>query len=83
MKTITFAATAAKELDALPRQAQDRIMDALTGYSLHGTGDIKQLNGRQGYRLRIGSDRVIFNEDQTTILAIYVGTRATDTYKRN
>ena len=46
-------------------------------------GDVKSLQGRGGYRLRIGSYRVIFDEDATTILAIYIGRRTTATYKRS
>jgi len=30
-----------------------------------------RLQGRPGFRLRIGQYRVIFREDETTILAIY------------
>jgi mRNA interferase RelE/StbE len=44
---------------------------------------VKALQGRDGYRLRIGSYRVIFDEDATTILAIYIGRRATTTCKRS
>ncbi len=52
-------------------------------YALTGQGDVKALQGRDGYRLRIGSYRVIFDEDATTILAIYIGRRATTIYKRS
>jgi mRNA interferase RelE/StbE len=52
-------------------------------YALTGQGDVKALKGRDGYHLRIGSYRVIFDADATTILAIYIGRRATTTYKRN
>ena len=48
-----------------------------------GQGDVKPLQGRGGYRLRVGRYRVIFDEDATTILAIYIGRRVTTTYKRN
>jgi mRNA interferase RelE/StbE len=48
-----------------------------------GRGDVKQLADRAGFRLRIGSYRVIFDEDKTTILAIYIGKRETTTYRRN
>jgi mRNA interferase RelE/StbE len=48
-----------------------------------GQGDVKALQGRGGYRLRLGSYRVIFDEDATTILAVYIGRRATTTYKRS
>jgi len=44
---------------------------------------VKRLAGRDGYRLRVGRYRVIFDEDQTTILAIYIGKRETTTYRRN
>jgi mRNA interferase RelE/StbE len=47
-----------------------------------GQGDVKALQGGNGYRLRSGSYRVIFDEDATTILAIYVGRRTTTTYRR-
>lgn len=44
---------------------------------------MKALQGRNGYRLRIGSYRVLFDEDATTILAIYIGRRMTTTYRRS
>jgi mRNA interferase RelE/StbE len=52
-------------------------------HAMTGQGDVKALQGRDGYRLRIGHYRVIFDEDATTILAIYIGRRATTTYKRS
>ena len=48
-----------------------------------GQGDAQPLQGREGDRLRIGSCRVIFDEDAVTILAIYIGRRATTTYRRD
>jgi mRNA interferase RelE/StbE len=83
VKTIVFVPAAAKQFDRLPTVAQVRIMDGLADYAVHGTGDVKRLSNRPGYRLRIGSYRVMFDEDRVTILALYVGTRATDTGKRN
>jgi mRNA interferase RelE/StbE len=44
---------------------------------------VKALQGRNGYRLRIGSYRVIFDEDAITILAVYIGRRASTTCKRS
>ncbi len=52
-------------------------------YATTGQGDVKALRGRDGYRLRIGSYRVIFDEDPATILAVYIGRRATTSYKRS
>ena len=55
----------------------------LIRYAVSGDGDVKQLSGREGYRLRIGRYRVLFDEDRLTILAVYVGKRETTTYRRN
>ena len=83
MKTIILTLTAAKDLDALPRDAREQVEVGLHRYAMTGQGDVKALQGRAGYRLRIGGYRVIFDEDASTILAIYIGRRATTTYKRN
>ncbi|MGA8291174.1 MAG: type II toxin-antitoxin system RelE/ParE family toxin [Rhodoplanes sp.] len=83
MKTIILTLSAAKDLDGLPRDAREQVEAGLHQYAMTGQGDVRALQGRSGYRLRIGSYRVIFDEDATTILAIYVGRRATTTYKRS
>ncbi len=83
MKTIILTPGAAKDIDALPKDGRAQVESGLHRYALTGQGDVKALQGRDGYRLRIGSYRVIFDEDATTILAIYVGRRATTTYKRS
>ena len=83
MKTIVFSGRATAQLEALPERAQQQVLDDLYRYAVTGSGDVKKLNGRDGYRLRSGSYRVIFAEDATTILAIYIGRRATTTYRRN
>jgi mRNA interferase RelE/StbE len=83
VKTIILTPGAAKDIDALPKDGRAQVESGLHRYALTGQGDVKALQGRDGYRLRIGSYRVIFDEDATTILAIYVGRRATTTYKRS
>ncbi len=83
MKTIILSLSAAKDLDVLPRDAREQVEAGLNRYAMTGQGDVKALQGRNGYRLRIGSYRVIFDQDGTTILAIYIGRRATTTYKRS
>ena len=82
MKTIIFTNAAAKQLDALPDDVQESVSDALDVYATTGQGDVKKLSARHVYRLRIGKYRVIFDEDRTTILAIYIGKRETTTYRR-
>jgi mRNA-degrading endonuclease RelE of RelBE toxin-antitoxin system len=77
VKTIILTLNAAKDIDALPRDAREQVEAGLHRYAKTGQGDVRALQGRAGYRLRIGSYRVIFDEDATTILAIYIGRRAT------
>lgn len=81
MKTIILTAAAGKDLDALPAKERSQVTEALTEYAMTGRGDVKQLRGRDGFRLRVGRYRVIFDEDRTTIVAIYVGKRETTTYR--
>jgi mRNA interferase RelE/StbE len=83
LKTIILTLNAAKDLDVLPREAREQVEAGLHRYAMTGQGNVKALQGRDGYRLRIGSYRVIFDEDAITILAIYIGRRATTTYKRS
>lgn len=82
MKTVILTPSAAKDLDALPSDARDLVSEGLNAYAISGAGDVKRLQGRDGYRLRIGRYRVIFDEDAATILAIYIGKRETSTYRR-
>lgn len=81
MKTIVLTHAAARDLDRLADDIRELIVAGLTAYAVSGRGDVRKLAGRDGYRLRIGSYRVIFAEDRT-ILAIYIGRRTTTTYKR-
>lgn len=81
MKTVVLSVAAAKQLYALPSRARDAIDAALDRYAMTGRGDVKALAG-EGYRMRVGRYRVLFDEDQTTVLAIYIGKRETTTYKR-
>ena len=83
MKTIIFSTSATRQIDALPGQAREAIFEALALYAVVGVGDVKRLSGREGFRLRVGAYRVIFDQDAATILTVYVGRRATTTYKRN
>jgi mRNA interferase RelE/StbE len=80
MKTIVLTAAGAKDLDQLPDQARERVTEGLARYATTGTGDVKKLKVRDGYRLRIGEYRVLFDEDQVTILAVYIGRRTTTIY---
>ncbi|MDR3475953.1 MAG: type II toxin-antitoxin system RelE/ParE family toxin [Devosia sp.] len=83
MKTIILSPAAAKDLDALRSDVRQQVSESLDAYAISGRGDVKPLIGRGGFRLRIGRYRVIFDEDETTILAIYIGKRESGTYARH
>lgn len=83
MKTIIYTVAAAKDLEGLPRDARQQVEAGLDAYAMSGKGDVKALTGQPGLRLRVGRYRVIFDEDQATILAIYIGKRETTTYRRH
>ena len=82
MKTIVFTHRAARELDALPDPDRITVFEALSLYAMTGRGDVKPLQGQDGYRMRVGAYRVLFAQDSLTILAVYVGRRSTTTYRR-
>ncbi len=81
-KTIIFTHAAAKDLDALPPQARAAVETALINYAVSGEGDVKRLQERDGFRMRVGSYRVLFDKDRMTVLAIYIGRRETTTYRK-
>ncbi|WP_336606162.1 plasmid stabilization protein [Candidatus Rhodoblastus alkanivorans] len=67
----------------MPPDARAAVCEGLIAYAVSGAGDVKRLSGREGFRLRVGRYRIIFDEDQETILAIYIGRRETTTYRRH
>jgi mRNA interferase RelE/StbE len=81
MKTIVFSHAAARDMGKLPREARAAVTKALVGYAVSGNGDVSKLSGRDGYQMRVGPYRVIFAEDATTVLAIYIGRRTATTYR--
>jgi mRNA interferase RelE/StbE len=79
LKTIILTLSRAKDLGSLSPDAREQVEAGLYGYAMTNQGEVKALPGRDGYRLRIGSYRVIFDQDATTILAIYIGRRTMTT----
>jgi mRNA interferase RelE/StbE len=82
MKTIVFGPSAAKDYDALPDADRSAVRANLHRYAIDGDGAVKRLSGSTYMRLRVGRYRVLFAEDGTTILALYVGKRETTTYRK-
>ena len=75
MKPIAFTATSARQWAKLSPDVRGRIDRRLNEFAATGHGDVKRLKGRDGMRLRVGDWRVIFYEDQGTIVVAAVGHR--------
>ena len=69
---IIFSKEAKKFLKKQDKPTQQRLRNAISNIP---NGDIKKLQGRDGYRLRVGSYRIIFNEDGIIINIISIGNR--------
>jgi len=75
MKEIAFTAAATRQWLNLSAAVRKRIDAKLTVYAVNGSGDVKRLKGRTGCRLRVGDWRVIFMENNTSIIIVAVGNR--------
>ncbi len=75
MKQITFTPSGQRQWMRLSPDVRRRIDDKLADFAATGHGDVRRLKGRDGARLRIGDWRVIFYEDQETIIIVAVGHR--------
>lgn len=74
MKTIRF--TAAAQLDLRKHNAvARRLISKMQTYAKTNAGDVKNLVGMPGKRLRVGDFRVIFDESETEIVVLKIGPR--------
>jgi len=78
MGKVLYSRKAIKGLRKLPKDTADQFRTAFKDIADHrGNWDIKNLAGRQGYRLRIGGYRGIYKleDERLTVLVLDVGPR--------
>lgn len=78
MKTIAYSKSAIKTLRKLPANEAARIRAKVEQYATDPASqanNVKKLQGRDGYRLRVGDWRVIFDEDGNVIAILEIGPR--------
>lgn len=78
MKTIAYSKSAIKTLRKLPANEAARIRGKVEQYATDPASqanNVKKLQGRDGYRLRVGDWRVIFDEDGNVIAILEIGPR--------
>ena len=81
MYKIAYTTQAAKTLLKIPRNTAQLIREKLEQVALDPFASIpnaKKLQGRSGYRLRVGDWRVIYeiNQDEVVIIVMKIATRA-------
>jgi len=84
MYQLSYSKTVQKRLMRLPKSLAHRIVSKLEAMAVdpYTHSGVKKLVGREGYRLRVGDWRVIFeiNDGQLLILVMELDTRG-DVYK--
>ncbi len=72
-----YSKQAQKFLDRQTEENRERIISAIENLP---AGDVRKLAGREGYRLRVGSYRVIFDREGHVIYIMRIDNRG-DVYK--
>lgn len=75
---IRYTATATKALSKIPAPDARRIRSKIEQYHADHrsqANNVVKLQGRDGYRLRVGGYRVIFDSDGTVMTVLDVGPR--------
>ena len=78
MRTIRIAKAASKTLERLPRNVANTIIAKIEQYARDPgslANNVVKLQGRTGYRLRVGDWRVVFDDDGVVMIVEKVGPR--------
>ena len=80
MYTVVSAKSFTKSLAKLPANWQERIVEKIKEVAVNPyapNSNLKKLQGREGYRLRVGDWRVIYelHDDALVMLVLEVGPR--------
>jgi mRNA interferase RelE/StbE len=78
MKQVVFHAPALRTLARIPRNEADRLRRKIYQYADDPSAvkaNVKKLQGRAGFRLRVGNWRVIFDENGDVLDVLEIGSR--------
>ncbi|KRB50424.1 cytotoxic translational repressor of toxin-antitoxin stability system [Rhizobium sp. Root708] len=75
MKQIVFTREAQKSLSLMQPKRRAAIYAKLDAYALGQPVDIKKLKGKDYYRIRVGQDRIIIDDQGRVVLVIEAGPR--------
>jgi mRNA interferase RelE/StbE len=78
MKRVIFHVAAVRKLARIPRNEADRIRRKIYQYAAEPAalkGNVRKLQGRAGFRLRVGDWRVIFDENGDVLDILEIDSR--------
>lgn len=78
MRSVIFSKQAAKALLRMPANTAATIRGKIDQYALDPASlanNVSKLQGRAGYRLRVGDWRVIFDDDGAVLAILAIGPR--------
>ena len=78
MRSVTYTSQALKALRRMPANTARRIRLKIAQYAedpARFRNNVRKLQGRDGYRLRVGDYRVIFDEDHVVVTILDIGPR--------
>lgn len=75
MKQITYTREANKSLDRMQPKRKAAILSKLEAYARGEKVDIRKMTGMVYYRIRVGQDRVVIDDQGRVILVIDAGPR--------
>lgn len=78
LKQVIFHALALRTLARMPRNEADRVRRKIYQYAAEPEAlkmNVKKLQGRPGFRLRVGNWRVIFDENGDVLDVLEIGSR--------
>lgn len=75
MKQIFYSRDARKSLDRMQPRRRLAILDRLEAYARGERVDLRKLAGTAWYRIRVGDDRVIIDDQGLVIMVIAAGRR--------
>jgi mRNA interferase RelE/StbE len=75
MKAIQYSRDAKKSLDRMRPKRRLAIIAKLEAYARGESVDIKKMQGSQYYRIRVGQDRVIIDDQGIVVMVIDAGPR--------
>jgi mRNA interferase RelE/StbE len=78
MRSITYSKAAIRTLRRLPANVSRLIVGKIEQYAedpISLAAQVKRLQGRAGYRLRVGDWRIIFDESDIVVGVVEIGPR--------